>query len=180
MAIFRFLKMAAAAILDFQKLKIFNGRAAQEGRNASLPNLVEIGQTTAEIWRFFDFFQDGGRRHLGFLIFRPHHSITYVDAACCYRPRSVVCLSIGLSVCVCVTVVSPAKMAALIEMSFRLRTLVGPKNSVLDGGPDPPWEGAIFRGEGRPVVKYRTLPIFGWAAIKLGISPHSCYGRPME
>jgi len=37
--------------------------------------------------------------------FRPHRSTTYVDAACCYRPSIVVCLSAGLSV----TIVSPAK-----------------------------------------------------------------------
>jgi len=28
---------------------------------------------------------------------RPHRSTTYVDAAYCYRPSSVVCLSVGLS-----------------------------------------------------------------------------------
>ena len=31
-------------------------------------NFVEIAQTAAEIWLFFDF-QDGGRRHLGFAKF---------------------------------------------------------------------------------------------------------------
>jgi len=31
---------------------------------------------------------------------------------------------------------------------------VGPGNHVLDGGPDPPWEGAILRGKGCPIVKY--------------------------
>jgi len=30
---------------------------------------------------------------------RPHRSTTYVDAACCYTPSSVVCLSVGLLVC---------------------------------------------------------------------------------
>jgi len=34
-----------------------------------VPNFVEIAQTAAEIWLFFDF-QDGGRRHLGFLKFQ--------------------------------------------------------------------------------------------------------------
>jgi len=29
-------------------------------------------------------------------------------------------------------------MAALIEMPFGFRTRVGPRNHVLDGGPDPP------------------------------------------
>jgi len=65
----------------------------------------------------------------------------------CYRPSSMV----GRSV----TLVSPAKTAAQIEMLFGLRTRVGPGNHVLDGRPDPPWEGAIFTGKGRPIVKYR-------------------------
>jgi len=34
-----------------------------------VPNFVEIAQTAAEIWLFFDF-QDGGRRHLGFANFK--------------------------------------------------------------------------------------------------------------
>jgi len=40
---------------------------------------------------------------------------------------------------------------------------VGPGNRVLDGGPDPPWEGAILRGKRHPVVKYRdTL----WSSVQ--------------
>jgi len=39
---------------------------------------------------------------------------------------------VGLSV----TLVSPAKMAELIQMPFGLRTWVGPGNHVLDAGPD--------------------------------------------
>jgi len=81
-------------------------------------------------------------------IIRPHRSTVYVDVAYCYRPSSVVCRSVAL--------VSPAKMAELIEMQFGLRKWVGPGNHVLDGGPDPPWKGANFWGEnGRPIVKYR-------------------------
>jgi len=33
------------------------------------------------------------------VIVRPHYSTTYVDAACCYRPSRVVCLSVSWSVC---------------------------------------------------------------------------------
>jgi len=33
---------------------------------------------------------------------------------------------------------NPEKMAEPIKMPFGLRTLVGPGNHVLDGGPDPP------------------------------------------
>jgi len=64
----------------------------------------------------------------------------FIDAAYCYRPSSMVYRS--------VTVVSPAKTAEPIEMPFGLRTWVGPGNHILDGGPDPPWEEAIVRGEG--------------------------------
>jgi len=52
---------------------------------------------------------------------------TFLYAAYCYRPSSVVCRS--------VTVVRPVKTAELIEMPFGLRTLVGLSNHVLDGGP---------------------------------------------
>jgi len=55
----------------------------------------------------------------------------------------VACRSVGRSV----ELVSPAKTAPLIEMSFGLRSLVGPRNHVLDGVPIPPWEGAILMGE---------------------------------
>jgi len=72
----------------------------------------------------------------------------YVDAACCYRPSSVVCRS--------VTLMSPAKTAAPIEMPFGLGTQVGPRNHVLDGVQILPWEGVILRGgKGRSIVKYR-------------------------
>ena len=55
--------------------------------------------------------------------------------------------SVGLSV----TLVSPAKTAALIEVPFGLRTWVGPVNHVLDGGPDPPMgRGSFEREKGRP------------------------------
>jgi len=34
-----------------------------------------------------------------------------------------------------------------VEMPIGLWTRMGPRNDVLDGGPDPPREGVIFRGE---------------------------------
>jgi len=45
--------------------------------------------------------------------------------------------SVGRSI----TLVSPAKMAEPLKMQFGFRTRVGSTNHVLDGGPDPPWEG---------------------------------------
>jgi len=64
------------------------------------------------------------------VIFRPHHSTIYVDAAYCYRPISVVCQS--------VTAVSLAKTAEPNEMPFGLSTRAGPRNHVLDGVQIPP------------------------------------------
>jgi len=52
---------------------------------------------------------------------------------------SVVC---HLSVC---DDMSPAKTVELIQMPFGMWTLVGPRNYVLDGGPDTPREGALLR-----------------------------------
>jgi len=52
--------------------------------------------------------------------------------------------------------VSPAKTARPIEMPFGLRTQMGPRNHVLDGGPDAPMGRGNFEGEKkRPVVMYR-------------------------
>jgi len=49
-------------------------------------------------------------------------------------------------------------MAEPIEMSSGLWNQVGPRNHVLDGSPDLPWERAILRGgEEWPIVKYRDF-----------------------
>ena len=64
-----------------------------------------------------------------------------------HRVAWSVCRSVGLSVALSVTLVSPAKTAEPIEMPFGLRTWVGPRHHVLDWGSDPPWEGANFGGE---------------------------------
>jgi len=78
-----------------------------------------------------------------YTIIRPHRSTMYVDVTYCYRPNGMVCRS----VCLSVTLVIPAKMAASIEMRFGLRTWVGPGNHVLDGGPDPLM--------GRPILRWK-------------------------
>ena len=59
---------------------------------------------------------------------------------------------IGLSVCLSVTVMNFAKPAELIEMPFGLWTPMGPRNHVLDGGPDHPMRRDNFEGNGRPIV----------------------------
>ena len=59
----------------------------------------------------------------------------------------MVCLSVGLSV----MTVRPAETAEPIETSFWLWTRVGPKNHVLDVGPDPPCKGAILRRRDGPL-----------------------------
>ena len=64
-------------------------------------------------------------------------------------------MAVGRSVSLSVTLVSPAKMAVPIEMPFWLRTRVDPGNHVLDGVQILPWEEAILRGKGHPIVKYQ-------------------------
>ena len=44
---------------------------------------------------------------------------------------------------------SCGKTAEPIEMPFGLWAPMGPRNRVLHGSPDPPWEGAILGGKGR-------------------------------
>jgi len=48
------------------------------------------------------------------------------------RPIVTDRVPVAWSVCLSVTLVSPAKTAASIEMPFGLRTRVGPRNHVLD------------------------------------------------
>ena len=53
----------------------------------------------------------------------------------------------------------PGKTAEPIEIPFGLWTRVSSRSHVLHGGPDPPWERAIWRGKGAAHVKYNdTLP----------------------
>jgi len=89
------------------------------------------------------------------LLLGQHRSTTlYVDAA--YIVTDRLAWSVGLSV----TLMSSAKTvtAELIEMPFGLRTLVGSGNHVLDGGgPNPSTGMDNFKGEGRPIVKYRDI-----------------------
>jgi len=61
-------------------------------------------------------------------------------------------------------IVSPAKTAEPIEMSFGVWSRVGPRNHVLDGGPDLRGKGQFWGRKGRPIVKYSDhLP---WAVQK--------------
>jgi len=71
--------------------------------------------------------------------------------------RPVLTDRVEWSVNLSVTLVSPAKMAAPIELPFGLRTWVGPGKHVLDGGPDHPMVRGKFLVENRrPIVKYRN------------------------
>jgi len=64
------------------------------------------------------------------VIIRPHRSTTYVDAAYCYRPSSVVCSSICQSVC---HSSEPCRngQAKPIEMPFEIEDFGGPKEALL-------------------------------------------------
>ena len=61
MAIFRFFKMAAAAILDFRNLKLLT---VERLERAELRRLAKFGRNRSNCGRdmvIFRFFQDGGR-----------------------------------------------------------------------------------------------------------------------
>jgi len=60
----------------------------------------------------------------------PHCRPTYVDAAYCYRPSSLVCRSVGLSVS---HGGEPCKTAEPIELPFGIWARVGSSNDALDG-----------------------------------------------
>jgi len=84
------------------------------------------------VWLFPDDFGE----HF-FIIINPYLALLArtVNSAGCglfldYLWSVGVYLSAGLSVCVFVTRVSPAKTAELIEMLFRGQTDVGPRNDV--------------------------------------------------
>ena len=53
-------------MLDFQNMEILEAERSRRPKCVIMPNFTAIGQTVSEIWRFFNF-QNGGRRHVGFL-----------------------------------------------------------------------------------------------------------------
>ena len=57
MAIFRFFKMADAAILDFLNFKFLRPGRSRGSNCIIVSNFDEIARTAAEIWRFFDFLR---------------------------------------------------------------------------------------------------------------------------
>jgi len=54
--------------------------------------------------------------------------------------------------------VSPATTDEPIEMPFGLWTRVGPRNHVLDWGPDPHEKGVILRGKGADHCIVQRIP----------------------
>jgi len=81
----------------------------------------------------------------------------YVDVAYCYRPSSVVCRSVGLSVglSVCHTR-EPCKNGSTNRDAVWVGDSDGTKEPCIRWGPDPPMGRGNFEGrKGRPIVKYR-------------------------
>ena len=64
--------------------------------------------------------------------------------------RPIITDGLAWFVCLSVTIVSPAKTAETIVMSFGLWTRVGPMNHVLDGVQSR-YEETILRGKGGPL-----------------------------
>ena len=67
MAIFRFFKMAAAAILDYRNFKFLTVGAV---KRVEVLQRAKFSQNRLNHGRDMAIFQDGGRRHLGFLKFQ--------------------------------------------------------------------------------------------------------------
>jgi len=100
---------------------------------------------------FFVFFQHlctslphGFTQILIIIDIRPHHSTTYVDAAYCYRPSSVVCHRC-----------EPCKNDLTDWDAVWAEDSGGSKEPCIRWGPNHTWEGAILRGKGWPIVKYK-------------------------
>jgi len=70
--------------------------------------------------------------------------------------------------------VSCSKTAELIEIPFWMKTLVNPRNHVLDGGADLPREGAIL-GVVRAIQKHWQLEI---RSVEHGICPIAVFTSP--
>ena len=118
-------------------------------------SVCQIGATIGRMWRELseaekqrhleEFQQDKvSLYHFIIIIIRPH--CLYYVRRCGMSPTEYRGPSVG---CRSVTLVSPAKVAEPIKMSFRLRTGVGPGNRVFDWCPPrSPREGTILRGRG--------------------------------
>ena len=85
------------------------------------------------------------------IIITPHHSTTYVDAAYCYRPSSMVCRS------VCHTS-EPCKNGCTDRDVVWVEDSSGPKEpcwGLLDGVQIPMGRDNFEGVKGRPIIKYR-------------------------
>jgi len=82
------------------------------------------------------------------VIIRPHRSTTYVDAAYCYRPSSVVCRSVCLSVC---HASEPCKNGCTDRDAVWVEDSCEPKEPCIRWGPDPHGRGNFEEERGVPL-----------------------------
>jgi len=79
------------------------------------------------------------------VVFRPHHSTMYIDAAYCYRPSSVVCRSVCRSVC---HTSEPCKNGCTDPAAVWVENLGGPGEPCIRWrSRSPNGKGKIFGGE---------------------------------
>jgi len=91
-------------------------------------------------------------------IFRLHRSTAYIYAAYCYRPSSMVCLSVCHSS-------DPCKNGWTDWVAVWVEDSGGPKEPCIRWGSDLPMGRGNFEGvKGRPIVKYRDTLL--WAVRK--------------
>ena len=89
------------------------------------------------------------------IIIKPHRSTTYVDVAYCYRPCSVICRSVYLSVC---RTNESCKNGCTDRDAVWIEDLGGPKEPCIRWGfKSPIGRGNFLGGKGRPLVKYMDI-----------------------
>jgi len=95
------------------------------------------------------------------IIIRPHRSTTYVDAAYSYRPSSVVCRSVCLSVC---HTSEPCKNGCTDRAAVWVEDLGGPGEPCIRWrSRSPVGRGKFLVENGRPIVKYRCII---WSSVQ--------------
>jgi len=73
-------------------------------------------------------------------------------------PSSVVCQSVFMSLCQCVTLVSPPENGWNDQVAICVPDSGGPNEPCITWGPDANMGRAIFRGNRQTIVNYRDTP----------------------
>jgi len=118
-------KMAAAAILDFIFVQYFGIRACKTANVMYVPNFVQTCAIVNELWAI-DKIQNGGRRHLEFIIFVHFGQMVYFR----WQPSTLLQNFIHLcqSAAELLLFVQNFKMAAAVILNYNFVMLDHPRS----------------------------------------------------